>query len=146
MALPREAMPPYLRLANDIRDKIRRGELKPGDRVPSSKALASEFDVAVMTAQKAVRWLCDEGWAVSTPSVGVFVNEQPPDERTEEATATALLATVNRLVDQFAAVEARLTNLEGAVYQNRQNAQHGRADAPDHEDHSQATAEPPELP
>lgn len=72
-------MAAYERVAESIRDDIRRGDLRPGDRLPGNRALAERYDVALGTAQKALRLLQDEGWLKASPSVGVFVNE-PPSE------------------------------------------------------------------
>ncbi|WP_328411236.1 GntR family transcriptional regulator [Nocardia sp. NBC_00403] len=72
---------PYRQVVGDIQKKIKSGELKPGDRISSQRALADEYDIAPMTAAKAVRTLCDEGWTFSTPSLGVFVSDSIPAEQ-----------------------------------------------------------------
>ncbi len=38
----RETTAPYLRVAADIRDRIERGELRPGDPLPSINRMAQE--------------------------------------------------------------------------------------------------------
>jgi GntR family transcriptional regulator len=69
---------PYQQVAWEMRKKIEAGIWKPGDRIPSQRAIADEYGITPMTAAKAVRALCDEGWAVSTPSVGVHVSDPLP--------------------------------------------------------------------
>lgn len=71
---------PYQQVVADIRRQITAGQLKPGDRLPSQRALADQYQIAPMTAAKAVRALCDSGWAVSAPSYGVFVTERTKTE------------------------------------------------------------------
>jgi GntR family transcriptional regulator len=71
---------PYQQVVAAIRRQITAGHLKPGDRLPSQRALADQYQIAPMTAAKAVRALCDSGWAVSAPSYGVFVTEPPKTE------------------------------------------------------------------
>lgn len=73
-------MAAYERVAESIREDIRSGVLKAGDKLPGNRDLASKYDVALGTAQKALRLLQDERWLTATPSVGVFVNEPPDDE------------------------------------------------------------------
>lgn len=74
----------YQQVVAAIRRQISAGHLKPGDRLPSQRALADQYQIAPMTAAKAVRALCDSGWTVSAPSYGVFVTErantQPPQD------------------------------------------------------------------
>ncbi|HTZ23822.1 MAG TPA: winged helix-turn-helix domain-containing protein [Streptosporangiaceae bacterium] len=54
--------------------QIESGELQPGDRVPSIRSLAQEYEVATTTAQKVVEALRDEGLIVTSP-MGAFVAE-----------------------------------------------------------------------
>jgi GntR family transcriptional regulator len=46
-------------------------------QLPGNRDLAEKYDVALGTLQKALRVLQDERWLIATPSVGVFVAEQP---------------------------------------------------------------------
>ena len=48
---------PYQVIAAEIRRRIEAGELAPGDRVPSTRALVREFGVAMATATKALQVL-----------------------------------------------------------------------------------------
>src|SRR5262245_35534100 len=41
--------PPYRRIADDIRDRIERGELRPGQAVPSARQITKEHGVALAT-------------------------------------------------------------------------------------------------
>ncbi|GHF67579.1 GntR family transcriptional regulator [Streptomyces mashuensis] len=65
--------PPYLRIVADIRRRIARGELRPGDRVPSTRQLAREWEVALATATKALTVLRQEGLVRAEPRVGTLV-------------------------------------------------------------------------
>ena len=48
-----EVLPKYLQIAAYIRDQIARGDLKPGDEVPSERELAEMWKVARPTAARA---------------------------------------------------------------------------------------------
>jgi GntR family transcriptional regulator len=74
--VPRELVPPYLRVAADLREKITGGELLPGEQVPSLDRLAETYSISRTTARRAVQVLVDEGLVVSRPRWGVFVAER----------------------------------------------------------------------
>ena len=74
---PGDPRPPYLQVASSLRAGILTGRFKPGERLPSGSALASQYGVARMTIQQAVRVLRDEGLITSRTGSGVFVREHP---------------------------------------------------------------------
>ncbi|GAA2082779.1 GntR family transcriptional regulator [Streptomyces albiaxialis] len=71
-----EITPPYLRIAAEIRRRIEDGELAPGERVPSTRRLAAEWNVALATATKALTALRQEGTVTARPRVGTVVAER----------------------------------------------------------------------
>ncbi|MGL5829867.1 MAG: GntR family transcriptional regulator [Angustibacter sp.] len=64
-------------LANELRAQIARGDLSPGDRLPSERALAQEHGIARNTAREAVRLLTDEGLVTAEHGRGAFVRAKP---------------------------------------------------------------------
>ena len=70
-------MPPYLRVAAELREKIANGELLPGEQVPSLDRLAESNSISRTTARRAIQVLMDEGLVISRPRWGVFVAERP---------------------------------------------------------------------
>lgn len=68
-------MPPYLRIADALRDDIR--NLPIGERLPGEPALAARWGVARATVGKAVSKLVDEGLLVRRQGAGTFVSEPP---------------------------------------------------------------------
>jgi DNA-binding GntR family transcriptional regulator len=66
---------PWRQIAQIYRDKIESGELQPGNRLPSIRTLAQEYQVATTTAQKVIEALRDEGLIVTSP-MGAFVAER----------------------------------------------------------------------
>ena len=68
-----EAVPPYVRIVDDIKRRIADGELRVGERVPSTRQLARDWDVALATAAKALARLGQEGVVVAEPRVGTVV-------------------------------------------------------------------------
>lgn len=71
---------PYRQVANHLRARIRAGELVPGQRLPSERALAEEYTVALGTMRKAIGILEQEGLLVVTPNLGVFVTPEAAPE------------------------------------------------------------------
>lgn len=65
--------PPYLQIAEDIRRRVRSGELHDGDLVPSTRQLAREWSVSVPTASKALATLRSEGYVRGVPGTGTIV-------------------------------------------------------------------------
>ena len=51
--------PPYARIAAELADRIAAGELRPGDRVPSTREITRTWGVAMATATKALASLRD---------------------------------------------------------------------------------------
>ena len=71
--------PVYLQIAAILRGEIERGVYAPGRPVPSETQLMQRYEVARLTARKAVRVLADEGLVEVVPGRGAYVTR--PDER-----------------------------------------------------------------
>jgi AcrR family transcriptional regulator len=65
--------PPYQRIAADLRRRITSGELAPGDRLPSTRQIARDWNVALATATKVLALLHAEGLVTAQPRVGTVV-------------------------------------------------------------------------
>ncbi|MEV6342501.1 TetR/AcrR family transcriptional regulator C-terminal domain-containing protein [Actinoplanes sp. NPDC051851] len=68
----------YRRIVAEIRRRIEAGELRPGERVPSARAITREWGVAIATATKAHAVLRDEGLTTARPGVGTVVAGAAP--------------------------------------------------------------------
>jgi AcrR family transcriptional regulator len=68
----------YAEIVAGIQRRIERGELRPGDRVPSTRQLVREWGVAMATATKALTALRQAGLVVARPGVGTVVADEPP--------------------------------------------------------------------
>jgi AcrR family transcriptional regulator len=73
---------PYQVIAGELRRRIEAGELLPGDRVPSTRALTRDFGVAMATATKALQVLQAERLVHASPGVGTVVGAPPRARRT----------------------------------------------------------------
>ena len=61
------------KIAAEIRDQIRSGELAVGDRVPSTRQIIRRWGVAMATASKVLANLKQEGLVLTRPGVGTVV-------------------------------------------------------------------------
>ncbi len=64
----------YLQLYRRYREAIASGKLKPGDRVPSVRSLASELNLARGTVESAYGMLTSEGYFVARGAAGTIVS------------------------------------------------------------------------
>ncbi|MDR1042877.1 MAG: PLP-dependent aminotransferase family protein [Clostridiales Family XIII bacterium] len=73
----RGALPLYVRIYNQIKSDILGGEIAPGAKLPSGRALSSELCVSRNTVDLAYSRLADEGFIAGVPRVGYFA--ETPD-------------------------------------------------------------------
>lgn len=71
--------PNYQRVAEEIRRRITSGELKPGDKLPSTSQLMAEFQVGNTAIRNAMLILRSEGWVEGHQGKGVFVSTRNPE-------------------------------------------------------------------
>jgi DNA-binding GntR family transcriptional regulator len=79
-----EVLPKYLQIAGYIRDQIIRGDLKPGEEVPSERELAASWKVARPTAAKALETLRVQGFVESRQGSGTYVRVRGVAPRARE--------------------------------------------------------------
>src|SRR5439155_17591563 len=79
----------FVQVAAAISDDIRRGALRGGDRLPSTRALAAQLAVNRNTIVAAYDELVAQGWAIARGAGGTFVSDTLP----ERAVRRALPAT-----------------------------------------------------
>ena len=63
----------YRRIANEITEKIKSGELAPGAKLPSTRELADSYGVHISTINRVTTILKDRGVVVGHPGKGVYV-------------------------------------------------------------------------
>ena len=66
----------YQTVATELRDRIKRGIYRPGQRVPTEAELVREFRVSGITVRRAIRDLVLEGRLQGRRGAGVFVCER----------------------------------------------------------------------
>lgn len=93
------SLPIYLQLCERIKNKIIRGSLVPGSRLPSVRELAIDSGVNPNTVQRAYRELEESGVTVKKRGQGTFVTEDP--EILEQMRRALLCRHINHFVRQM---------------------------------------------
>lgn len=83
------------RIAAELRARIRSGELAPGQRLPSARAIVREWGVALATATKVLALLRREGLVRSKPGIGTIVR----GDRGPELTRARILEAAIGIAD-----------------------------------------------
>ncbi|MFJ6212107.1 GntR family transcriptional regulator [Streptomyces sp. NPDC092296] len=72
-----QALPPYRRIAAQIRARIDSGDIRPGERIPSVREIMRTEGVTTATATRVASVLRAEGYAESIPGVGTIAKVPP---------------------------------------------------------------------
>ncbi len=70
---PSDGLPLYMQLINVIKSAIAKGQLRPGDAVPSERELGEMLAIARGTVRKAFQQLFEEGILIRQQGAGTFV-------------------------------------------------------------------------
>lgn len=76
--------PIYEQITSQIKAMILKGELKPGDPMPSMRKLAKDLHVSVITTQRAYDDLVKDGFIITIPAKGTFVSAENQEFIREE--------------------------------------------------------------
>ena len=92
------AVPTFLQLRAQLIDQVRSGQLKPGTRIPTVRALAEELGIAPNTVAKAYKQLEEDGILETRGRNGSFVSPQGnAAERKAQEAAAEYAARVRKL-------------------------------------------------
>ncbi|GAB4497543.1 MAG: GntR family transcriptional regulator [Anaerolineales bacterium] len=93
-------LPIYTQIANQIQSQLVNGVLKPGDQLPTVRALALELRINFNTVARAYRIL-DEARIISTQQGrGTYITEIPPPEVTEKLRKESLSELTQRFISE----------------------------------------------
>ena len=96
----RSGLPIYTQIVNQVQAQVAGGILKPGDQLPTVRALAEELRVNFNTVARAYRIL-DEARIISTQQGrGTYITEVPPPKVTEKLRRESLQALTERYINE----------------------------------------------
>src|SRR5260370_12164886 len=85
----RSALPYYRQIYDGYRAAILAGRLRPGERLPSTRALAAELNISRLPVVYAFEQLLHEGYIEGRAGSGTYVKESIPDELSRPIAAPA---------------------------------------------------------
>jgi GntR family transcriptional regulator len=101
----RSGLPIYTQIVNQVQTQVAGGSLKPGDQLPTVRALAEELRVNFNTVARAYRIL-DEARIISTQQGrGTYITEIPPPNVTEKLRRESLQALTERYINEALRLE-----------------------------------------
>ena len=101
----RSGLPIYTQIVNQVQSQIASGIIKPGDQLPTVRALAEELRVNFNTVARAYRIL-DEARIISTQQGrGTYITEKPPPNVTEKLRKETLEALTQRYISEAMRLE-----------------------------------------
>jgi len=96
----RSGLPIYTQIVDQIQSQLVNKILKPGDQLPTVRALAQELRVNFNTVARAYR-LLDEARIISTQQGrGTYIIEIPPPQVTEKLRHESLEALTQRFISE----------------------------------------------
>src|SRR6186713_2428313 len=101
----RSGLPIYIQIVNQVQTQVAGGILKPGEQLPTVRALAEELRVNFNTVARAYRIL-DEARIISTQQGrGTYITEIPPPQVTEKLRREALQVLTERYINEAMRLE-----------------------------------------
>ena len=101
----RSGLPIYTQIVNQVQAQVVSGILKPGDQLPTVRALAEELRVNFNTIARAYRIL-DEARIISTQQGrGTYITEIPPPNVSEKLRRETLEALTQRYIHEAMRLE-----------------------------------------
>ncbi|MEO8354935.1 MAG: GntR family transcriptional regulator [Chloroflexota bacterium] len=96
----RSGLPIYIQIVNQVQAQVVGGVLKPGDQLPTVRALAEELRINFNTVARAYR-LLDEARIISTQQGrGTYITEIPPPKVSERLRKESLEALTKKFVSE----------------------------------------------
>jgi GntR family transcriptional regulator len=93
-------LPIYTQIINQIQSQLANGILKPGDQLPTVRALASDLRVNFNTVARAYRILDEERIISTQQGRGTYITEIPPPEITEKLRQESLAELTRRFINE----------------------------------------------
>lgn len=103
----RSGVPIYVQIMEYIKELVLRGELKPGEQLPTVRQLATDLRVNFNTVARAYRMLDDAGIISTQHGRGTYIWDLPDEETTNRLRQESLEAITKRYL-----VEAKKMNYE----------------------------------
>jgi GntR family transcriptional regulator len=108
----RSGLPIYLQVVERIKERIASGQLRPGDQLPTVRAMALELRVNFNTIARSYRILDEMGIISTQQGRGTYIMSVPPPEISEEIRQKALEALTQRYLTDAKRLGAKPEELD----------------------------------
>lgn len=106
-------VPIYEQITENVKRLIIQGVLLPEEKLPSVRSLAQELTINPNTIQKAYRELEREGYVISRPGKGSFVNDMTETMNREHI--KTLTGEVERLIKELVFLDVPGVSLKAII-------------------------------
>ncbi len=111
----RSGLPIYTQIVNQVQAQVVGGILKPGDQLPTVRALAEELRVNFNTVARAYRIL-DVARIISTQQGrGTYITEVPPPKVTEQLRKESLEVLTQRFISEAMRLDFSKTEIHQTI-------------------------------
>lgn len=111
----RSGLPIYTQIVNQVHAQIASEILKPGDQLPTVRALAEELRVNFNTVARAYRILDEERIISTQQGRGTYITEIPSPKVSEKFRREALEELTQRYISEAMRLEFSKSEIKGMV-------------------------------
>ncbi len=111
----RSGLPIYTQIVNQIQAQVVGGILKPGDQLPTVRALAEELRVNFNTVARAYRILDEERIISTQQGRGTYITDVPPPNVTEKLRKESLEALTQRFLNEAMRLDFSKTEISQMI-------------------------------
>jgi GntR family transcriptional regulator len=111
----RSGLPIYTQIVNQVQAQVVSGSLKPGDQLPTVRALAEDLRVNFNTVARAYRLLDEERIISTQQGRGTYITEMPPPKVSERLRKEMLEALAERYISEAMRLEFSKNEIKQVV-------------------------------
>jgi len=111
----RSGLPIYTQIVNQVQAQVASSILKPGDQLPTVRALAEELRVNFNTVARAYRILDEERIISTQQGRGTYITEIPPPKVSDRLRKESLEVLTQRFISEAMRLEFSKTEIRQAV-------------------------------
>ena len=111
----RSGLPIYTQIVTQVQAQIVSGVIKPGDQLPTVRALAEELRVNFNTVARAYRILDEERIISTQQGRGTYITEIPPPEVSERLRKEMLETLAERYISEAMRLEFSKSEIKQMV-------------------------------
>ena len=117
----RSGTPIYTQIVEQVKQQVLSGEIKPGDQLPTVRALALELRVNFNTVARAYRLLDEAGIISTQQGRGTYILDVPPPERTDKLRQQALEALTRDYLSEAHRLGCNPEEISKTLKEQREN-------------------------